>query len=191
MGDDVLTIHGAQRLFVAIPADAAFRSNVAEVRRRAAFAALRWVQPSMLHVTLVPPFMSGEAHSICRELRRIASRHRPLSLVFERLSFGPTPSRPHLLWATGSASGPLLELQQELVTLLAPPDSGRPFLLHATLARYRGRAEKGSRAGEWSAPIGWRLTARHIVLYQSVATPGGIRYLLRCRARLGGEGVGK
>jgi RNA 2',3'-cyclic 3'-phosphodiesterase len=142
------------RLFVAVvpPPEVLTGLGNAVLPHQAEHAAhrdLRWTGPEDWHVTLaflgdVPgPVAAG----LARALERTAAGHRPFPLALA--GAGAFPAAPHarVLWCgldgDHAALAALAASVADAVTRAgaAPPDAGRPFRPHLTLARSRGRAQ--------------------------------------------------
>jgi RNA 2',3'-cyclic 3'-phosphodiesterase len=140
------------RLFVAVvpPPEVLTDLGAAVASRQAEHVAhrdLRWTGPDDWHVTLaflgdVPgPVATGLAPA----LERAAAGHRPFPLALA--GAGAFPAAPHarVLWCgldgDHTALAALAASVADAVTRAgaAPPDAGRPFRSHLTLARSRGR----------------------------------------------------
>jgi 2'-5' RNA ligase len=140
------------RLFVAVvpPPEVLTDLGAAVAPRQAEPAArrdLRWTGPEDWHVTLaflgdVPdPVATGLAPA----LERAAAGHRPFPLALAGAGAFPAAPQARVLWCgldgdhTGLAA--LAASVADAVTCAgaAPPDAGRPFRPHLTLARSRGR----------------------------------------------------
>jgi 2'-5' RNA ligase len=142
------------RLFVAVvpPPEVLTGLGTAVTPHQAEPAAhrdLRWTGPEDWHVTLaflgdVPgPVAAGLAPA----LERTAAGHRPFPLALA--GAGAFPAAPHarVLWCgldgDHAALAALAASVADAVTRAgaAPPDAGRPFRPHLTLARSGGRAQ--------------------------------------------------
>jgi RNA 2',3'-cyclic 3'-phosphodiesterase len=136
---------------------------------------LRWTSREAWHITLA---FLGEVSdlSLTRllpRLERAARRHQPLSLSLSAAGAFPSAARANVLWS--GLSGDRRELGDLAASVTAaarragaaPPDAGRRFLPHLTLARCRAPADvRAIVAGlaEYSGPA-W--TAEEIYLIRS------------------------
>jgi 2'-5' RNA ligase len=140
------------RLFVAVVPPPAvltdLRTAVAPHQAEpAAHRDLRWSGPDDWHLTLaflgdVPgPVAAGLAPA----LERAAAGHRPFSLALAGAGAFPAAPQARVLWCgldgDHAALAALAASVAEAMTRAgaAPPDAGRPFRPHLTLARSRGR----------------------------------------------------
>lgn len=142
------------RLFVAVvpPPEVLTGLGTAVTPHQAEPAAhrdLRWIGPEDWHVTLaflgdVPdPVAAG----LARALERTAAGHRPFPLALAGAGAFPVAPHARVLWCgldgDHAALTALAASVADAVTHAgaAPPDAGRPFRPHLTLARSRGRAQ--------------------------------------------------
>jgi RNA 2',3'-cyclic 3'-phosphodiesterase len=116
---------------------------------RAARPALRWTDRQAWHLTLAFLGEVGEdaAAALRPRLARAAGRHPALSLSFTGAGAFPSPGRARVLW-TGIDGDrrALAELAMSVAAGArragaAPPDEGRKFRPHVTLARCREPAD--------------------------------------------------
>ncbi len=174
------------RLFIGIPIPHDLAKGLAGTCQRVAprlRSRITWVSPPLLHITL--QFLGEVAESqlpaITAALRSITMD--PFVLTPHGAGFFPGPSRPRVLWigfAQGSNElGQLaLAVHDALLPLGFVPD--RPFAAHLTLARIKSAtpgdpwAEIAHVLAQVPAPA---FTVDRMVLWQSVLTPQGPRYV--------------
>ena len=135
------------RLFVAItPPPAVLDDLEARVAPlRPDWPALRWTARPAWHVTLafLGEVSDDTAAVLGPRLGRAAHRHPTLSLAFASAGAFPGRSRARVLWTGISGDRPALETLARSVAAGArragapPPDEGRRFRPHLTLARCR------------------------------------------------------
>jgi 2'-5' RNA ligase len=140
------------RLFVAVvpPPEVLTDLGAAVAPRQAEPAAhrdLRWTGPEDWHVTLafLGDVPGPVATALGPALERAAAGHRPFPLALA--GAGAFPAAPHarVLWCglggDHTALAALAASAADAVTRAGavPPDAGRPFRPHLTLARTRGR----------------------------------------------------
>lgn len=157
------------RLFVALvpPESALDALETACAPFKAARKDLRWVRRDAWHITLA---FLGEVDEIpltrlVPRLERAARRHSAFSLSFEGAGAFPSARRASVLW--GGLAGDRKTLGDLAATVSAaarragalPPDQGRKFRPHLTLARCRTPADvqplvedlSGFRGNPWQA----------------------------------------
>lgn len=133
------------RSFIAIPVASGVASRAQELirRLRTCNAAVNWVAPHNLHLTL--KFLGetpiNETPEICAAVTRAAADAPPFDLAFRGLSAFPSPEKPRTIWL-GISDGmdELAELAQRVddeLNLLGYPREARRFTPHLTIGRVR------------------------------------------------------
>jgi 2'-5' RNA ligase len=181
------------RLFLAIEIPQAVRREVARriAGLRDRLPRARWVDPEILHLTLLFFGQVGEPDvpALATALRGAFAKHPPLEL---RLAGGGTfpPRRPARVAWVGMEAMESTETADDLTALQADATAAavesigfepedRPFHPHVTLARCepfwpRDAAEKFAAA--FPGAVGQPWTADHGVLFESKLSPKGPRY---------------
>lgn len=144
---------------------------------------VRWLVGKNLHITLVPPWYEENLEKIEKLLKQVKSSGS-IDLKFERVTFGPDPRRPRLIWAEGEVPPKLLALQQKLQEILEKePENGfdrlttkRPLTLHLTLARFRPESFSSFEIQELKERIDWREEASRVALFNSMLSREGANY---------------
>jgi 2'-5' RNA ligase len=169
------------RLFVAIvlppPAVTALAGQVDPLR--SAWPGLRWARPDGWHLTLA---FLGEVSGpvvpeLDRRLQRAAGRHRALNLAVQGGGTFPGATRARVVWAGIQADQAALRKLAGSVAAGArragapPPDEGRRYRPHLTLARLREPADVRPLAAALAGLSGPPWTAAAIHLIRS--HPGG------------------
>jgi 2'-5' RNA ligase len=164
------------RLFVAIaPPPAVLEDLEARVAPlRPAWPALRWTGRQAWHLTLafLGDVSEDTAVALRPRLERAAHRHPGLSLAFAGVGAFPAPGRARVLWSGIHGDHRALEALARSVAAGArragapPPDEGRRFRPHLTLARCREPADVGplveTLAGYAGPP--WTAAEIHLIL---------------------------
>jgi RNA 2',3'-cyclic 3'-phosphodiesterase len=174
------------RLFVAIvPPVAVLDELEATVGPlRSAWPGLRWTGREAWHLTLafLGEVSEDTAMALAPRLERAARRHPALSLSFGPGGAFPVPGRARVLWAG-------IDGDREALTALAgsvaagarragaaPPDEGRRFRPHLTLARCRQPADVRRLVDSLAGYAGTSWTAAQIHLIRSYLGAGAPRY---------------
>jgi 2'-5' RNA ligase len=180
------------RLFVALELPLEWKEALAEVQReqeRAAPGYFRWVQPELVHLTLV--FLGWQPaqrlDEVAAAVNRAAAEIPTFRLTLGHVgTFGP-PRAPRVLWVEAlQPDGRLQQLRAALERELraaAISFDDKPLVPHVTLARKRDGSSGPIRLGESvvaSAPH----TVRQIVLMESKLSPRGPSYNVRAAAAL-------
>ena len=170
------------RLFVAIAPPAAVLDELDALAGplRAGRADLRWTSRDAWHVTLAFLGQVDEAAAdrLRPRLEGAARRHRAFRLAFTGAGAFPAPTRANVLWSGLSGDRRALARLAESVAAGArragapPPDKGRRFQPHLTLARCRMPADVSglvaALAGYQGAP--WTADRIHLVRSRPGAT---------------------
>ena len=135
------------RLFVAIAPPAAVLDELDERAEplRAGRDDLRWTSREAWHVTLafLGQVDEAAANRLLRRLENAARRHQVFRLAFCGAGAFPTTTRANVLWSGISGDrGALAHLAESVAAGASragapPPDKGRRFRPHLTLARCR------------------------------------------------------
>jgi RNA 2',3'-cyclic 3'-phosphodiesterase len=142
---------GQMRLFVAIapPAAALDELDALAGPLRARRRDLRWTSRDAWHVTLafLGQVEEPAAVRLMPRLERAARRHHALRLAFSGAGAFPSPARASVLWSGLCGDrGALARLAGSVAAAASragapPPDQGRRFRPHLTLARCRMPAD--------------------------------------------------
>jgi 2'-5' RNA ligase len=142
-------------------------------------ADVRWTSRELWHITLA--FLGEVSEDVLPRLlprlERAAGRHRAFGLNLAGAGAFPSPARANVLW--GGLSGDRKALGELAMSVGAgarragapPPDEGRRYRPHVTLARCRTPADVRSVVAELSGYQGPAWTAGEIYLIRS--TLGG------------------
>jgi RNA 2',3'-cyclic 3'-phosphodiesterase len=142
------------RLFVAValPPEVLGDLDATVAPHRAPQAAhrdLRWTGPPDWHLTLafLGDVAGPAAARLAPRLERAAARHRPFPLALAEAGAFPAAARARVLWCGLAGDRRALAALAASVARAAtragaaPPDAGRPFRPHLTLARCRTPAD--------------------------------------------------
>jgi RNA 2',3'-cyclic 3'-phosphodiesterase len=171
------------RLFVAVapPEPVLDHLQAASAPLRDSVAGLRWTDRPAWHVTLA---FLGEVSAVAADrlkprLERAARRHSGFDLSFSGAGAFPRPARANVLWCGVSGS---LDSFRELAMSVAagarragapPPDAGRPFRPHLTLARCRAPTDVTplvSALGDYAGEL-WRVSEIFLIESRLRAVP--------------------
>jgi 2'-5' RNA ligase len=173
------------RLFVGLAPSAAALGDLdaACAPLRAGRGDLRWTSRELWHVTLafLGEVSEDSLPGLLPRLERAARRHPAFGLSLAGAGAFPSPARANVLW--GGLSGDRKALGELAMSVAAgarragapPPDQGRRYRPHVTLARCRMPADVRAIVAELSGYQGPAWTAGEIHLIRS--TLGGqVRY---------------
>lgn len=165
------------RLFVALTPPAGVLDNLdaACAPFRTARADLRWTSRDAWHVTLafLAEVSDQQLTRLIPRLERAARRHAAFSLSFAGAGAFPSAGRANVLW--GGLAGDRRALAELAASVAAaarragapPPDAGRKYRPHLTLARCRAPADVNPVVTALSGYQGEPWTAEEILLIRS------------------------
>jgi 2'-5' RNA ligase len=166
------------RLFVAVapPPEVLSDLDAAVASHRATHSAhreLRWTGPQDWHLTLafLGDVPGPAAARLAPRLARAAAGHRPFPLALAGAGAFPAAARARVLWCGLAGDRPALAALAASVAGAAtragaaPPDAGRPFRPHLTLARCRTQADVSDLVTVLRAYAGpsWRVDRIHLI----------------------------
>jgi len=184
------------RLFVAVDPSDAVREALADAIEsgRGVAPDAKWVRPTAIHLTLAFLGNVDEALAprIAAALLPVAARHPPIDLAARGIGTFGGGRRPRVLWAGLEGQVAALQaLQADVEAALVPlgyrPEE-RAFKPHLTLARAR-EARGDPALGDARDALGERdlgdFTCGELILYQSLLSPHGAKYVALVRHPLG------
>jgi 2'-5' RNA ligase len=188
-------------LFVAVDLPDAVRQSaaIAAARVRDALAhvparsRLAWVEPTLLHLTLV---FLGEVDdstgNVVLERMRAPLAVAPFTLGLGQPGMFPPYGRPRVLWLAVTDGAPALVEAQAAVTRrlegIRYRREERAFAPHLTLARFKeGGTDGERRAIEQVGVAAASGAVDHVTLYRSRLTPRGPEYTVLVKSTLGGD----
>ncbi|OGL77084.1 2'-5' RNA ligase [Candidatus Uhrbacteria bacterium RIFCSPHIGHO2_12_FULL_54_23] len=164
-----------KRIFLALPISRELKNEILSWERGFQNLPVRWLRGKNLHITLVPPWETDDSDKIVT-LLNLKGATGIIELNFSRVTFGPNPREPRLIWAEGSTTPQLLKLKSALDVALGREPDPRPFKLHLTLARFRPENFHSCQSKTLNEAVAWRDTATSFVLMESHLLAGGADY---------------
>lgn len=169
-----------RRIFVALPISPSLQKAIARWQKGHAAWPIRWAKPESLHITLIPPWWVEDPRPVLSLLEGDTLKRCHLfdefALTFHRVTFGPDPKRPRLIWAEGDVPPELLQLKRRLEEALQQPSEKRAFKLHLTLARFRPDSFPNFPAKALDEKIDWQEEVKSLALLESHLSPAGATY---------------
>ncbi len=185
------------RAFVAIELPRAVREKLARLmeRGKTALPKARWVNPDLLHITLVFLGESSENDLSALEvaLRSVFRRHEIFDLELFRGDTFPPRRSARVAWVGVEGSNLLVELQEEVALsigrVLGRAPEKRAFHAHVTVARCRQPWKRYavSRYQDLMADFSGRFRVEGGVLMASQLGKAGARYTRVCTFPMGGS----
>ena len=181
------------RAFIAIDLPPAVKAALADVaaaldgrvpRGAVGTAAVRWVRPEQMHLTLrfLGDTPANRLPALAAALDTLAAGHAPFILRLTEVGCFPNTRRPRVVWVgLGGAEAKLTALVAALEAALSPlgwPPEDKAFRAHLTLGRVKD--ERAVQGIDWSAavpPLEVPVTAVHLI--ESQLRPEGPVYTVR------------
>ncbi len=173
----------AIRSFVAVSISEGARRQIADLLgrlRREPGAAVRWVRPELMHLTLA--FLGEVSQEFLESaqsgLGEVARQHKAFTMRLKGLGAFPSPSRARVVWVgTEQDKDDVCALQADVVKALRSvgyQPERRPFRPHLTIGRLRmpGDVSKAV-AAEFTSES---FTIGRVALFRSVLGPAGPVY---------------
>lgn len=165
-----------KRIFIALTISKELQGKILKWERRYRKLPARWLNGKNLHITLIPPWYEEDVERVKKSLRHIRNKVQPFKIEFQKVSYGPDPRRPHLIWAEGKTPKKLLVLKRELERILRKKSEKRPFRLHLTLARFRPEDFRGFPIKKIDEKVLWKDAIDAVVLMESHLSRSGADY---------------
>lgn len=166
-----------KRIFVAIGASKELQRKIEAWRENFSLGGLRWLEGKNLHLTLIPPWYENETGvRKTIELLKTLEPPEPFEARFGKITFGPDPKRPRLIWLEGQAPREIADLKAKLEKILAKPPEVRPFKLHLTIARFRPENFSSFSVKKLDEKISWTEKINSVLLMESRLSPQGADY---------------
>lgn len=156
---------------MAAPLPAALQEKLSAQLQHFENPALRFLPPQNLHLTLyfIGNVPQQELSQIKQKLTRVAERHQPFTLQFERTEPGPKPRHPRLIWARFAPHSAFEALSWELTEELAEhPPAKQKSIPHITLARFRKDTPPPKQLPAISSEKPLELPVQELALWESV-----------------------
>ena len=187
------------RTFLAVELSPQAKSAAAELQQQLAHAsgaAVNWVEPANLHVTLVflGELDARELVPLCRAVQLVADASPPFGLRLAGVGAFPNARRPKTVYAGVSDGADELRalhaaLQAPLLDLGVTRQEERAYTPHLTLGRVRGEGEAEKVAGElpkFQTWAGGTSAIGEVAVFTSELRRGVPEYTAVSRAILGG-----
>lgn len=167
-----------KRVFVGIFASLKLKRKVFALRRKFYHLPVRWIPDENLHLTLIPPLELDDKGIVemIEKSQTLEGKIGQIKIKFNRLSFGPNPRRPRLIWIEGKSNQKLVELKNRITRILGLRAEGRLFKPHLTIARFKPKDYFNFPTKDLDEKISWSFLAESICVIQSECLEEGARY---------------
>ena len=174
------------RIFIAINLPEDIKEKLTRFQKNWPDLPARWLKKETLHITL--GFLGNrnekELEKIFKAIKRVGDRHKPFSILLNKICYGPsTKIPPRLVWAEAEKSQEFSKLKKDLDSLLKKqinflPDK-RQSIAHITLARIKKwnwqRLDTEQRP-EINLPISIEIPIKSIEIMESKLKRTGAEY---------------
>ena len=158
-------------------------------------AAVRWVRPEQMHLTLrfLGDTPAGKLPALADALDTLAAGHAPFTLRLTDVGCFPNTRRPRVVWVgLGGEEQKLLAMVAALEAALRPlgwPAEDRPFRAHLTLGRVKDvQAAQGI---DWTTTVpALTVPVAAVHLIESQLRPEGSVYTVRHTSALATQTTG-
>jgi 2'-5' RNA ligase len=189
------------RTFIGVDIGDEIRKSAVVLQKRLAQsgAAVKWVAPENLHITML---FLGELDErdivpVCRGVEDAARRESAFLMRATGVGAFPTLHRPKVLWAgIGDGAEPLRRLysdiEEKLLDLGVYRKEERGYTPHLTLGRIRSEADGQALAPELAKLQAWeggRTTVDEVLVYSSEQGRDGPEYAVLARGELAPEAI--
>jgi len=171
------------RVFVGVKIAPEIARQLAEFAAPLARSSVRRVATDDIHLTLVPPWNEAFLADAIEKLRGVAAGFGVFWLSFQRITYGPQPRRPRLLWVDCASSDDIVALRAALLEACGQTDERR-FQPHVTLARIRSDGLAIARNHPIDQPLSFMQHVEAIEFFQS-PPQGGTGYRVLASLPLG------
>lgn len=148
-------------------------------------AAVRWVKPGSIHLTLkfLGNIKEEQVHEIANKVKTVVGKYTPFELRVEGCGAFPSVRNPRVIWlGVHGALETLKSLQSELEKVLIPlgfPPEKRSFRAHLTVGRVKGARGKKKLVTLLEEKTGFSLApfmVRRVVFFKSDLKSTGAVY---------------
>ena len=166
-----------KRVFIGIKIDDTLYGEIQDWKENYKHIPVRWVNRSNLHITLVAPWYES---SISRLISKLNSLDRSdvstFDIRFDKVSYGPNPKSPRLIWASGESVKELITLKKSVLRNFGIPSEKREFTAHLTLARFQPIEYKYFKVKKIEDSVNWKMKVNSITLFESKLLRSGVEY---------------
>jgi RNA 2',3'-cyclic 3'-phosphodiesterase len=166
-----------KRIFVGIKISGDLASEIAFWQKRYRKKLnVRWISRKNLHITLIPPWYENDIAAVFDKLDGVRPGFYPIKVSFQKVTFGPNPKVPRLIWVEGEASQKIYELKSGIEKLMGVSPEKRGFKLHLTLARFKEKDFGSFSLKKLDDKVLWKMNAGSFQVFESILSPLGAEY---------------
>jgi len=174
------------RIFIAINLSDEIKKQLVQFQKNWPDLPARWLKKETLHITL--GFLGNrnekEVEKIFEAIKRVGDRHKPFSILLNKICYGPgTKIPPRLVWAEAEKSESFSKLKQDLDFFLKKVINfkleKREVTPHITLARikkWNWKCLEPEQRPEINLPISIEIPVESIEVMESQLKRTGAEY---------------
>lgn len=164
-----------KRIFVALPISEDSQGLIFDWERRFSNLPVRWLKGKNLHITLVPPWYEEDVKGVKKRLDIFEGRGVQ-DVLFESVSYGPSPKTPRLIWAVGKPPQSLENLKNDLGNMFGVKPEYNSWKMHLTIARFNQKDFRGFEIKNINEKVYWSDRISSLVLMESILSREGAEY---------------
>lgn len=169
----------SRRIFIAIPISEKLQEEILAWEKKLSIFPVRWLAGKNLHITLVPPWETDD-EGVQAAIAKVRDFDIKLSdeaeMIFNKVSFGPDPRAPRLIWTEGRASEEIISIKERLESAFGVRNGHRPRLPHLTLARFHQEKFADFKIKKIDENVEWYVSVHHFALMESLRDERGVDY---------------
>ncbi|OGI69692.1 2'-5' RNA ligase [Candidatus Nomurabacteria bacterium RIFCSPLOWO2_01_FULL_42_20] len=172
------------RIFVSVKIGKELENKIIEWQKSRDDLKVRWLKPENLHITLIPPWETQNIEEVKNKLKSLPRGEQSelyggeFDILFNKVSFGPKPEHPRLIWAEGKSPENFKKLRKNTEQILGVYNNHPDEYIHVTLARFDPRDFKKLKTRELNEQVDWKDKVKSVILYQSQTLPEGAKYTI-------------
>lgn len=163
-----------RRVFIGIRMPDDVAQKLAGLQSDLTVLPVRLIPREDFHLTLVPPWQETMVIAASQILRDVVAHTPAFRSEVQKLSYGPDPLHPRLVWAPCATSEELIGLKKKLLAAFGMHDPV-PFAPHVTLARFTEADDAAPRTVPLDLPLDLPFPIDRVQLFES-PNEGGSGY---------------
>lgn len=129
---------------------------------------VRFIPPKDMHLTLLPPWAENDLSGAMQKFNDALYAVPSFTLELQKISYGPSPLNPRLVWALCAHTDEILDLKKRLLHEFDKQvDEKVPFVPHITIARFTRESRDANVDIPLDIPLNMRMTVDAVQLIQS------------------------
>jgi 2'-5' RNA ligase len=164
-----------RRIFIAITISKQLQAEILRWSQKYKKLPVRWLAGKNLHITLVPPWHEIDIENQIFKIKKIKAE--PFIIEFTKVTFGPNPNQPRLIWSIAKAQPQIFHLKNKLEMIFPEHKKiQRDFITHLTIARFDNKKFSSFPIKKIDEDVLWQDEVNSFVLMESRLSPKGADY---------------